>query len=346
MCALAVDYGMLNADANRVQRGCDAAALAGAAKLKKTGTTAAADATDTATARTEAIFVAAQNGITVTASDVTFADNNTRVRVRSSYLRRFMFAPILQINSRTVIRAATAEVAPINSLKGAVPLVITMTDYNTYLSGTPFWVQLERMQNGDGFQSAPSNAALGKSMGEAVAVDTDPNNNGKSPSWWEDGVKYGTDNETKLGVDYSSDTAINANLGNQSRRLEDAMEDATDARMRRAADLGYAINTTDSYYPSYPASAAPRIFTIMVADEQGSVSGNNFINIKKFATVFLSDVANSGGGSSSRTQMQLRILPSTGASSDDPDTGVGYPPGTSSSTFPSGPSIIRMVDDL
>lgn len=31
--ALAVDYGLLNADVNRLQRGCDAGALAGASKL-------------------------------------------------------------------------------------------------------------------------------------------------------------------------------------------------------------------------------------------------------------------------------------------------------------------------
>src|SRR4028118_1730189 len=66
-CAFAVDYGILNADANRVQRACDAAALAGAAKFKKNGTSTTTDVTDTANARTEAILVAQQNGVTITA---------------------------------------------------------------------------------------------------------------------------------------------------------------------------------------------------------------------------------------------------------------------------------------
>ncbi|HEX8235101.1 MAG TPA: pilus assembly protein TadG-related protein [Abditibacteriaceae bacterium] len=343
-CALAVDYGVLNSDANRVQRACDAAALAGAAKLKKSGTTATSDATDTANARSEAILVAQQNGVTITAADVTFSNDNTRIRVRGSYQRQFLFAPILRVNSGTVIRQATAEVTPIKGLLGAVPLVITTRDYEAYKNGTRFWVQLERMQGGDGLDSAASNASKGQSMGEVVAVDTDPSNMGKSPSWWEDGVKYGTDDKVKLGIDYSSDTAINANEGNQSRRLADAMEDATDARMRRAADLGFPQNAVDTYYPNYPAAASPRIFTIMVADETPSVSGNNMIEIKRFATVFLSDVNESGQGSATTTQMQMRIMPAS--YTDNPNAEAGYPEGTSSSNFPSADLVVRLLDDM
>ena len=36
VCALVVDYGLLVNDKNRLQRGCDAAALAGASQLKLT----------------------------------------------------------------------------------------------------------------------------------------------------------------------------------------------------------------------------------------------------------------------------------------------------------------------
>src|SRR5687768_5528873 len=39
--AIAVDYGILVSDANRMQRACDAAVLAGVQELKKTGDSAA-----------------------------------------------------------------------------------------------------------------------------------------------------------------------------------------------------------------------------------------------------------------------------------------------------------------
>jgi Flp pilus assembly protein TadG len=60
------------ADKNRLQRGCDAAALAGVSKLKVTGD----DNYDTATARNLAVAVAAQNNVAIPPSSITFVDNN------------------------------------------------------------------------------------------------------------------------------------------------------------------------------------------------------------------------------------------------------------------------------
>jgi Flp pilus assembly protein TadG len=69
-CALAVDYGTSVVVKNKLQRTCDAAALAGATELKRTGV----DATDFANARARARAIATSNGVTISDSDVTFPD--------------------------------------------------------------------------------------------------------------------------------------------------------------------------------------------------------------------------------------------------------------------------------
>lgn len=363
-CALAVDYGVLNVDANRLQRACDAAALAGASKLKLggsgtvNGVALTGDAYDKAQAQIEAIRVAQENGATLNAADVTFPSSsaspkawfdNARIRVESRYTRQLLFARFWNMNTANLGRAATAEVTPTRGMPGAVPIVITTPDYNAHLDGSLLTVQLERMQTGDGFDSAPTNAAKTPSRpyGEAIAIDTDPGNNGKSPSWWEDGVKDGIDNPVQLGVTYSSDTAINANLGNQSRRLEEALDEANDSRIARATALGWNPSTaaanSAAVYPNYPPSAGPRIFTIMVADETPSVSGNNFVTVLKFVVVYLESSDNSGKGSSETTRMTIRLMPNYKFSSEMSGLLLGTP--STSSTF-EGPRIVRLIDDL
>src|SRR5437868_15312109 len=73
--ALAVDYGLLVVDANRLQRACDAAALAGASQLKMTN-----DTTDTYNAKVVAVNTAAQNGVVIDHNRITFLENNTQIK--------------------------------------------------------------------------------------------------------------------------------------------------------------------------------------------------------------------------------------------------------------------------
>ena len=84
--ALAVDYGVLVADANRLQRACDAGALAGAMKLKATGVAV----TDDYNAKVDAQRVAFQNGVTVNFNDITVT-NGTTIRVPASTTRTPLF---------------------------------------------------------------------------------------------------------------------------------------------------------------------------------------------------------------------------------------------------------------
>ncbi len=105
--ALAVDYGLLVADANRLQRACDAGALAGAAKLKVTGN----DEYDKYQARQEAQRVAQLNGAPVQWNDISFSNNDTRIHVPAATVRSFFFARAIGKTDGAITRTAKASVA-------------------------------------------------------------------------------------------------------------------------------------------------------------------------------------------------------------------------------------------
>jgi hypothetical protein len=126
-CALAVDYGTSVVVKNKLQRTCDAAAIAGATELKRTGV----DATDFSNARARAVLIAAQNGVTLTNSDVTFPTYNT-VRVGAVQQRRFLFGGAVGIPNGRVSAAAVAGRSYVRGITGALPLGITRRTYETY----------------------------------------------------------------------------------------------------------------------------------------------------------------------------------------------------------------------
>ena len=132
--ALAVDYGLLVADANRLQRACDAAALAGAAKLKVTGS----DEYDTYQARLEAQRVGQLNGAPVEWSEISFSNANARIHVPAATVRSFFFARALGKTDSAITRTAKASVAPGNNLQTGgnrlrvAPIGISWETYNAY----------------------------------------------------------------------------------------------------------------------------------------------------------------------------------------------------------------------
>lgn len=132
-CALAADYGLLVGDANKLQRALDAAALAGAQDLKQSR-----NQDDEAKARDSATAAAAQNGIRINKdSDVSFSNNSTRITVRGSARRLYLFARIFNLvtpgsgNSGTVSRIASARVASCSALDTTrvSPIGITWDTY-------------------------------------------------------------------------------------------------------------------------------------------------------------------------------------------------------------------------
>jgi len=135
-CAsLAVDYGLLVSDKDKSQRGVDAAALAGAQELKATGD----DAADTAKARSVAVRVAAQNGVTVNSAQITFLDENTKIRVPAANTRQLYFARVIGIQTGTVNSFAIASAAPGNVTPAGggnlAPIGITKATYELYAPG-------------------------------------------------------------------------------------------------------------------------------------------------------------------------------------------------------------------
>lgn len=135
MGALVVDYGLMVSDKNRLQRGCDAAALAGASQLKMTGD----DARDTAQARLVATRVAAQNNVVVDPNAITFLDNNVKIRVPAMSTRMHHFGPILGIPNGRVAAFALARVFAVTQpaqRDKVVPIGITQSTYNAYKNDT------------------------------------------------------------------------------------------------------------------------------------------------------------------------------------------------------------------
>src|SRR6185503_17940912 len=106
-CAFAADYGMMVADANRLQRACDAAALAGATKLMMSGYDATSVATDEANARYLAALTAYRNGVTVNQNDITFPTAQ-QIVVPATTTRNFFFGRALGMANGVITRSATA----------------------------------------------------------------------------------------------------------------------------------------------------------------------------------------------------------------------------------------------
>lgn len=323
-CALAVDYGVLNVDANRLQRTCDAAALAGASKLKLTN-----DAADTAAATTEATNVAARNGVSTSASDliITFPTSstsawaaNSRIRVEARYTRQLLFARFWNMNASNLGRAATAERTSISGLNNSfVPLVITTPDYTSHLDGSNLTVDLIRMQSRTDF--APS---------KVIGIRTNTSDNGKTTSHWANDVQNGTTDVVKI---LDNDVSINASMNEQEKVLSPALDD----RISDAVTAGWNPGTNPTTenetaaYPNYPGAAARRIFTIGVADPTPASTGNQNIVLLKFVTVYL--VSSDDG------RLVFRLMPYANGNSEG-----SYVIGDGSTD--TGLHIVRLIDDL
>lgn len=197
--SFALDYSLLLADANQLQRACDSAALAGAAQLPDT---------DAATA--DIIEVGDANGITITAADITYTNSDTRVKVESSTTRSFLLGSVIGMSGATLSRHATSERATVDATGGAVPLSMTTDDFNNHAPGEEFTLKLGRNQEED------------FTAGVMVAMDLKDGANAKTPSEWEENVASGM-SET---VDMNStelENSLNASTSNQGKRLEDAI---------------------------------------------------------------------------------------------------------------------------
>lgn len=318
---LGVDYAMLVADASRLQQSCDFAALAGALKLKNTPQDG--DSDDVANARADADRVARDQMDAVQGLRISFAQDNTRIRVEADYLRRHYFIRVLGFSESTITRWATAEASVVAGLSGAAPLAITTTDYNNYKNGDPLTVRMARNQD-EAFNA-----------GDVLGMSPDQNSS-KPVNTWENEVQYGLDASIMIGQEVVN--SINADTRNQGRRLVSALATANDSRIARAAGAPWNDTGTTYTYPSYPGDD-PRVMTILVCDPKDQYSGTSLYpsTVDRLIAVYLEDSYRTG----TEAYMRIRILPYKAYSSETPGLVIGGP-----NTVNSGLYVIRLIDDL
>ncbi len=313
--AIAIDYGVLVRDANELQRGCDAAAVAGAQKLYSSGSSAAHLVYDRYDAREFAVTVAARNGVTVDPNDVTFPAPN-KIKVLATRTRSLFFAQVLGRKNGTVTRDATAGRIALRGVPRAVPLAMTTDDYYTNRGGNSFEYQL--INNHDtNFASRT-----------VVALDLRVDNSGKSPAVFQDDMTNGYNDTIYLGQDINN--ALNADLASQGQKLEIAIND----RIQRAAAAPYNDTGSNFTYPNYPADD-PRIILLIVAPPTLASNNNPTLNAQFFVPVYIESMQRPDGKAMS---LRLRILPTTTYSSQDPLVVLD-----SSGANITGPSVVSLL---
>lgn len=318
-CALGADYGMLVSDANRLQRACDAAALAGATQLKKTGN----EQVDVLLARQAAADMMAQYKVPgFDANAITFNATWNRITVPASATRNYFFGGIFKLisagspSSGRVARQAVAGRTALKGVPGVSPLAITTTDYALYKNGAMFENILI------------DNNRLNFAPGTLTAIDLRLGGSGKSGPVFQADVTNGTPGTTIIGQAVQS--SLNADLNSQGAKLETAIQD----RISRAAGAPWNDNGNTYTFPNYPADD-PRIITIMVADPHLADNNNPMLTARFFVSVYVDRIRTPGNGIA---YLRMRILPSQTYSSDRSDIIVG-----DESTPFTGPSVIGLV---
>lgn len=308
--ALAVDFGLQVADKNRLQRGCDAAALAGAVELKKTGN----DTNDMAKARVVAVAVAQENGVTVDSNAITFLDSNTKIRVPALNTRTTLFARIFNISTTATNAVSLAKILPVSeaATPRVVPIGITKLTYDTYKNDTlVHTVTLPRpvdtiytLDNFLLFDLRPSNAKSGPHMQSQLIGEE-----------FQD-VKIGT-----------MQTSLNAS----AKVVGSNFEPALSTIFQRSAQApwndtwtGNLMTSTGIRYDEILAGTAvydnPRVMNIIVNPEGGTPTGGGTwdVQIIDFAPVYIESYQRSVDATGNTLyQMNIRFLPRAFVSGGD-----------------------------
>lgn len=288
--ALAVDFGLLTNDKNKWQRGVDAAALAGAQEL-----------TDTAKARSIAKQVAAQNGITVADADITFLDNDTKIRVFAGNARRLYFARLLGIPIGNVDAVAIAAIiggTPTETIPPAVvPIGITKETRDAYTLPTlnPNSIPL----------TIPRVVDEPYDLNKFVVFDL-RQNNAKSPVAMQNQLINGW-TETKIG-DFN--TSLNSSVNVVNNNFLPALA----VRFQKAAETpwhdawsGNVLSSTGIRYAEIAAGTAradnPRVMFLIVNNPATQAGGTTNHEVLAFQPVYVEAWQND--------QLIVRFLPGT-----------------------------------
>lgn len=309
--SLAVDYGVLLSDRNQLQRACDAAALAGASYLKRTGD----DATNTSRATAQAKLIAKQNYLAdseMPDANITFTDNNTRIHVVATRTRSLFFARILGIKTGNVSANAVAGVGGLSTPQ-VVPIAITPTTKARYENDKlPHTFTLSRAQD-TAFQTNYS----GLTPYDPFQVFDLRQNQAKSPSK----MAKQLSGEDKIPVELGDQvTDLAASLNAQGKNFEDGIG----AAFTKAAGAPWfdpatgaastAWQTVGTRLPDILSGTSPsdnpRIMSLVVVEETTAPVSNYNSTILDFAPVYVHSVTETAAG----IQLTVTFLdPSSGA---------------------------------
>lgn len=298
--ALGVDYGVLLADRNHLQRACDAAALAGASYLKRIPERSSDDTVNTNQARDQARRMLGANELApgeVTASSITFSENNTKIRVAAARSRSLFFAGALGISRGNIKASAVAVVG--KSVALPVPIAITPTSKRRYQNdgGLPHTFTLVR-PNDTAFRTNYS----GLVPFDPFAVFDLRGNQAKSTSQMQRQLGGDDYEQPKTGDEL---TGLSASLGTQAS----AFKEGISPRLARSAAAPYFDPATGPLSPAWQtigtrlpevlaggSSGNPRIVSFVVVEEKDAPVSNYNFTIQDFATAYISSVQDTAGG--------------------------------------------------
>ena len=334
-CGLAVDYGMMVTTKTRLQRTCDASALAGAAELPTTNSGAMASAI------TYAQLAATENGVTTAEILVEFPTTN-QIRVTATRQVSLLFMRVLGISTGTV---KTTALAGRTNLSGAAigPLAITVQDYNLYGKGnSTFGVDGNTVSNmpfqGDNFGESLTLNLIRNTQenfvpGTVTALDLRPGNSGASPAQFQDDVENGY-NGAPVSINADAD-ALRANENAQGPALADGVAD----RFARAAAAPWNIPASSTTYPTTsgftPTSDNPRVMMILIGNPNPADNNQPQIYGRGLVPVWLESVTESHNDGA---VIKIRLLQQYTYNNADPNNILG-----DGSTPDTGVSVIRLL---
>lgn len=242
--AIATDMALLYAEKSNLQNAVDASALAGAQELPYHPE--------------EAVFTAMQygneNGITLSTAEV--RTNNKEIYISTEKNVSLHLARILGIDSQLVTASARAAVLPAHTLVGAVPLSITMQDFNYGEEYT--------------LKSAPPAGESG--WYGALRL------NGQGANDYEEALAEGSDVPLSIGQ------ILEVEHGNMSGPTTNGLQTRLDS------DTRIPRNTFEDHHRD-----APQIVYVPVVEEVSrSGQGINSVKIVGFAAFFVENVTGSG----------------------------------------------------
>ncbi|HEX8236816.1 MAG TPA: Tad domain-containing protein [Abditibacteriaceae bacterium] len=288
-CALSVDLGRAASTRNKLQRACDAGALAGAQLLPE----------NPAAARIEAAKVARINGAPNEAEireQITIYGNNTTIRVPANEIIGYGFAAVFNMRSANVIGAAVARVEaglPSVGEGDLVPIAITPETYMANRAGTEFKITRQRQNKGS------------LDYLEFITVNLDKN--GKSVRSTQDQITLGWDEEVKFGDKVTSNNGSGGITNALERGIEDRIERAQNGTWK---DFGQY---------SDPPGDSPRVITLILTPPTSEANvGTYMAPVKGFVKVYIKAY------NSTTEEMTVRVLPAISSNSDstlgDPGT--------------------------